>query len=95
MKNLLTEHPSADVRRAALSLLDALCTWERTTGRENVVIIKDSIGCQYRSFSGAPQPEDIPDIQILEAFESILESQHAGGDDDFPENSPSIRNYRH
>ena len=67
--NLLTHHPSKDVRVAALRLLDALCTWERNTGRHNVVIIKDSIGAQYRSFDGAPQPDYVSDSDLLEMFE--------------------------
>lgn len=75
MKNLLTDHPSEDVRAAAIRLLDALCQWERTTGRDNVVIIKDAIGCQYRSLSGAPQPPDISDALMLEVFDNIFKAQ--------------------
>tara|TARA_R110000772_G_scaffold256012_2_gene372419 strand:+ start:860 stop:1081 length:222 start_codon:yes stop_codon:yes gene_type:complete len=71
MNNLLFDHPSEDVRAAAIRLLDTLTTWERTTGRENLVIIKDSIGCGYRSLSGAPTPPNVTDEQMLEAFSNI------------------------
>lgn len=66
LRNLLTEHPSEEVRTATLRLLDALCSWERSTGRGNLVIIKDSIGVQYRSWSGHPVPEDTGDHTLLE-----------------------------
>ena len=44
MKNLLFDHPHADVRAALIRLLDALTTWERSTGRHSVVIVKDELG---------------------------------------------------
>ena len=72
MKNMLTEHPSEEVRRALLHLLDALCSWERSTGRENLLIVKDAIGCQYRSVSGCPTPKDTGDHTLLELFDSIM-----------------------
>lgn len=71
--DLLHKHPSEEVRRAAVRLLDALCSWERTTGRKNIVIIKDGVGCQYRSLSGSPLPADVTDAQALEAFENMPE----------------------
>lgn len=75
MKNLIHEHPCPEVRAATIRLLDALCTWNRNTGRENVVILKDTAGCEYRTLSGVPQPEDITDAQLLEAFESLKAEQ--------------------
>jgi len=71
LKNLLTDHPSADVRAAAVKLLDALCMWERSTGRHNLVIIKDSIGCQHRSMDGGPVPKNINDAHLLMVFEGL------------------------
>jgi hypothetical protein len=76
MKNLLSLHPSADVRAAAIRLLDALTQWERSTGRHNLVIIRDSIGCGYRSFDNAPVPENVPDAQLLEAFQSLYDAEN-------------------
>ena len=75
MKNLLTDHPSADVRAAAIRLLDALCSWERNTGRANLVIIKDAIGVQYRTFSGSPVPDHVGDHALLESFQAIMEDK--------------------
>lgn len=75
MKNLLTDHPSEEVRAAAIRLLDALCSWERSTSRENLVIIKDSIGCQYRSFTGSPVPESTGDHALIEVFDGIMERE--------------------
>jgi hypothetical protein len=76
VRNLLSDHPSEDVRAAAIRLLDALCMWERSTSRHNVVIIKDSIGCGYRSFDGAPVPEDVDDSRLLEAFQSFYDEEN-------------------
>ena len=78
MKNILTDHPSEDVRAAAVRLLDALCMWERSTGRHNVLIIKDSIGCGYRSMDGSPIPYNIGDHQLLEAFQSLYDEENSG-----------------
>lgn len=47
--------------------------WERSTSRHNVVIIKDSIGCGYRSFDGSPVPEDVSDHQLLESFQTLYD----------------------
>ena len=74
--NLLHEHPCQEVRTAAIRLLDALTSWNRNTGRENIVIIKDTIGGEIRTLSGAPQPPDITDAQLLEAFDNLKEAQN-------------------
>lgn len=74
--NLLHEHPSDEVRAAAIRLMDALTSWNRNTGRENVVIIKDTIGCEIRTLSGAPTPPDVTDDQLLEAFDNVSASQN-------------------
>lgn len=76
MNNLLTDHPSDEVRAAAILLLDALCQWERNTGRHNVVIIKDSIGCEYRTLDGAPPPDHTTDEELLDAFESLKKQEN-------------------
>lgn len=57
-------------------LLDALCMWERSTGRHNVVIVKDSIGCGYRSFDGSPVPEEVGDHRLLESFQVLYDSEN-------------------
>lgn len=75
MSNLIINHPSPDVRRAAIQLLDALSTWNRTTGRHNIVIIKDSIGCEYRTLDGAPLPDYVLDQDALDSFQALAEDE--------------------
>lgn len=71
MRNLLSDHPSEEVRAAAVRLLDALCQWERATSRHNIVIIKDSIGVGYRSLDGVPIPDYMTDSCALESFDIL------------------------
>lgn len=59
------------MKSAAIRLLDALCMWERNTGRHHVLILKDSIGCEYRVLDNAPIPSDVTDQQLLEAFHNL------------------------
>ena len=75
MTNLIHNHPDNNVREAAIRLLDALCSWERNTGRHNLFIIKDSIGCEYRSLDGRPAPDDIDDISLLEEFDNLYQDE--------------------
>jgi len=59
------EHPDADVRQAIVKLCDALCSWERATSRESVLIIREQGGFCYRAVSGKPGvPDDITDEQL-------------------------------
>lgn len=80
MLNLIHDHPDEGVRTTAIRFLDALTRWNRNTGRENVVIIKDTTGCQWRSLSGTPQLDDISDAQLLEAYARINEQHNTGAD---------------
>jgi len=77
MKNAMHHHPSEDVQAAIVRLADALTSWNRTTSRDNLVIIKDTVGVEYRAFSGAPIPEDITDEEALKAFETLKAEQPA------------------
>ena len=62
------EHPSKEVRQALVKLNDALCTWERETGRNSVLILKEQGGFCHRSASGKPNiPGDISDALLLES----------------------------
>lgn len=59
-------HPDEDVQKALVALSDALCTWERATSRESVLILREQGGFVYRAQSGKPGiPDDIPDEQFL------------------------------
>lgn len=60
-------HPSPDVQQAIIRLNDALCIWERSTGLESVLIIREQGGFVHRSMSGKPGiPADVTDEQILD-----------------------------
>ena len=61
-----TEHPDRDVNTALIRLNDALCTWERSTGRTSVLIVREEGGWSHRSMSGKPNvPDDVPDAVLL------------------------------
>jgi hypothetical protein len=61
------EHPDEDVQRAITRLCDALCTWERMTGRRSILVLREEGGFVFRADSGKPGiPGDIPDAQLLE-----------------------------
>lgn len=61
-----TQHPDEDVNAALIRLNDALCMWERSTGRNSVLIIREEGGWQHRSMSGKPDvPEDVTDERLL------------------------------
>ena len=59
-------HPDPEVRAAIIRLSDALCQWERSTGRESVLIIREQGGFVYRAVSGKPDVSDgIVDAQLV------------------------------
>lgn len=64
------EHPSDDVRQALIKLNDALCTWERATGRQSVLILREQGGFQHRSMSGKPYPTE--DSYLYPTDEELL-----------------------
>jgi len=68
------EHPDQDVQHAIVRLNDALCTWERSTGMESVLIIRDQGGFEHRSISGKPGvPEDVADEQLALVLAYIVQ----------------------
>lgn len=61
----IPEHKDKKVQAAIIRLLDALCTWERGTGRESAVIIREK-NYNLRAASGkCDVPDDIPDEIFL------------------------------
>lgn len=48
------KHPYGEVQAALTRLLDALCTWERETGRRSVLILREDGGFVCRAESGKP-----------------------------------------
>lgn len=56
------DHPSERVQSALVRLNDELCSWERSTGRQSILILREQGGFEYRSASGKPNiPDDIED----------------------------------
>lgn len=60
------EHQCRQVQQALVRLNDALCAWERNTGINSVLIIREESGWSHRSQSGKPGiPDDITDEMLL------------------------------
>jgi len=66
------EHADREVRSALIRLNDALCAWERNTGRESVLILREVDGFVHRSISGKPVTEGLNDITDAELIRNIL-----------------------
>lgn len=63
------EHPSDEVRSALIRLSDALCQWERDTGRQSVLVLREQGGFEYRAMSGKPNvPSDIHDSMLFDSL---------------------------
>ena len=61
------EHLDGDVRQALVRLCDALCTWERSTGRESVLILREQGGFVFRAMNGkSVAPNDVVDAQLVQ-----------------------------
>lgn len=43
------EHPDREVQAAIVRLNDALCKWERSTGRQSVMILREQGNFVHRS----------------------------------------------
>lgn len=60
------EHRSEEVQSAIIRLSDALCSWERVTSIESVLILREAGGFEYRAVSGKPGvPKDVSDEQLF------------------------------
>jgi hypothetical protein len=58
-------HPNSNVNAALIRLNDALCSMERNSGPESVLILRDDRGFVDRSFNGKPIPENVSDEVLL------------------------------
>ena len=59
-------HPDPKVNQALIQLSDALCTYERNTGRNSVLILREVGGFSYRAMDGKPGvPDDVTDEHLL------------------------------
>lgn len=62
-------HSDPEVKAAIIRLSDALCTYERATGVESMLIIREA-NFVYRADCGKPGiPDDISDAMLLAKFE--------------------------
>ena len=61
----IPEHKDPEVQRALVRLLDALCTWERATGRENAFILREDDYCCRAQNGKCVVPVDIPDEAVF------------------------------
>lgn len=59
-------HPDDEVQAALTRLLDALCSWERSTGRDSCLILREVGGFTVRAQSGKPLPEYWTDAEVLD-----------------------------
>ena len=68
------QHQDPDVNHALTRLLDALCSWERNTGRTSVLILREWGGYVCRADSGKPLDEqrmsDVTDTQLMDLVTS-------------------------
>lgn len=61
----MNEHPDPAVQAAIVNLSDALCSRERGTSIESVIIIREA-GFEYRAVNGKPGvPDDILDSDLF------------------------------
>ena len=65
------QHPSKEVEHALVVLNDALCTWERGTNRQSVLILKEQEGYVHRSVNGKPFISDITDSALFNVLEVL------------------------
>lgn len=52
------EHPDEEVRRTLIRLCDALCSWERSTGRQNLLVLIEQPDYDFIADCGKPIPDD-------------------------------------
>ena len=62
----MLNHPDPKINQALIQLSDALCSYERATGRNSVLILREVGGFSYRAMGGKPSiPEDVTDEHLL------------------------------
>ena len=59
-------HPDEEVNKALIRLCDALCSWERSTGRTSALVLRELGGFNFRAASGKPfLLDDISDDELI------------------------------
>jgi hypothetical protein len=63
----MEEHFDRGVNEAIIRLADALCEFERSTGIQSVIIVRDQRGYEFRALDGKPGvPDDITDEDLFD-----------------------------
>jgi hypothetical protein len=62
----MNNHPDREVSAAITRLTDALCTWERSTGRQSLFVLREQGGFVHRAMSGKPVPSTCDDLSDAE-----------------------------
>ena len=61
-----SKHLDPHIDHLLVQLNDALCTWERSTGRQSVLILREQHGFEHRSVNGKPcVVDDVDDRTLL------------------------------
>lgn len=66
----MRKHPDQEVQAEITRLLDALCSWERSTGCGSVLILREAGGFEVRAQDGKPLSVDVPDDVLLGSLEA-------------------------
>ncbi len=66
--NGIPQHKDGEVQAAIIRLTDALCTWERETGRESILILREDDYCCRAQNGKCVVPDDLTDEFILKRF---------------------------
>lgn len=69
---MFKEHLDNEVRQAIVKLCDALCSWERETGRQSVLILREQGGFNFRATNGKPVPSSLDDVTDAQLIKNIL-----------------------
>lgn len=65
------KHTNRDIRQAITTLCDALCSYERITGIESILIVRQDDDFVFRADCGKPGiSNDITDEMLLQRFKS-------------------------
>ena len=62
------QHADERVRQKILELCDALCSYERISGRCSALIIREEGGFVFRADSGKPVSDNISDAFLLRQY---------------------------
>jgi len=64
----IPQHKDREVRECLMHLLDALCMWERETGRRSILILREDDYCCRADSGKCTIPPDLTDDYILKLF---------------------------